>query len=244
MYNLHLPCTSKKLFEHWLGPYRITKKIGPNTIELLLPKSMYIHPVINISWIKPYKECLPGQPANQPSPSHIMEDWDKEYEVDYIFDSRWKGHRLKYLIHWKGYNNSEHMWESWATSLMPKRQSLILPMVVPILYIISTWPIWTLSISSASITPLPFMMVTIPLLIIWKLIFKTGVVLLLWFFFLFFLLLTDLPFPPLCMDIMSHSCPCDSFWLVLSLTCFISDTIPLLGSSLLELCLMSPLTHL
>ena len=64
------------------------------------------------------------------------------------------------------------------------------------------------------------------------------------FFFLFFLLLMDLPFLLLCMDITSHGHPCNSLWLVLSLTHYDLDAIPLLGSSLLELCLMSPLTHL
>ena len=67
---------------------------------------------------------------------------------------------------------------------------------------------------------------------------------LLQFFFLSFLLLTDLSFLLLHMDIMSHGCPCDSHWLILSLTHYDLDTIPLLGSSFLELYLMSPLTHL
>ena len=97
--NLHLPHALKKLLECWLGPYKITKTVDPNAVELLLPKSMCIHPIINISWVKPYKECLPDQPANQPSPSHIMEDWDKKYEVNYIIDFQWKGCRLEYLIH-------------------------------------------------------------------------------------------------------------------------------------------------
>ena len=81
--NLHLSYASKKLSECWLSPYKITKTVSPNAVELLLPKSMHIHPVINISWVKPYKECLPGQTTNQPGPSHVMEDQDKEYEVDY-----------------------------------------------------------------------------------------------------------------------------------------------------------------
>ena len=67
---------------------------------------------------------------------------------------------------------------------------------------------------------------------------------LLQFFFLPFLLLMDLSFLLLYMDITSYSHPCDSFQLILSLTCYDLDAIPLLGSSLLELCLMSPLTHL
>ena len=56
--NLCLPCTSKKLSEHWLHPYKITKTVSLNAVKLLLPKSIHIHPVINISWIKPYKESL------------------------------------------------------------------------------------------------------------------------------------------------------------------------------------------
>ena len=99
MDNLHLPHTLKKLSEHWLDPYKITKTVGPNTVELLLLKTMHIHPTVNISWVKPYKKCLPGQPANQPSPSHVTEDWDREYKVDYIVDFWWKGCRLEYLIH-------------------------------------------------------------------------------------------------------------------------------------------------
>ena len=43
--------------------------------------------MVNISWIKPYKECLSGQLANQPGPSYIIEDQNEEYEVDYVVDS-------------------------------------------------------------------------------------------------------------------------------------------------------------
>ena len=56
--NLKLTRASKKLTKQWLGPYDITKRIGDNTIELRLPRSMKIHPVVNISRVKPYKECL------------------------------------------------------------------------------------------------------------------------------------------------------------------------------------------
>ena len=63
-------------------------------------------------------------------------------------------------------------------------------------------------------------------------------------FFPFYLYLMDLPFLLLLMDTISHGFPYDSFWLVLFLTPYDLDAIPLLGSSLLELCLMSPLIHL
>ena len=47
--NLCLTHTSKKLSEHWVEPYVITKLVGNNAVELKLPQSMKIHPVINIS---------------------------------------------------------------------------------------------------------------------------------------------------------------------------------------------------
>ena len=52
-----------------------------------------------------------GQLANQPSPSHVIGDQDEEYEVDYVVDFQRKGHRLEYLIHWKGYDDFKYTWE-------------------------------------------------------------------------------------------------------------------------------------
>ena len=48
---------------------------------------MRIHPVVNISHIKPYRERLPGQPVSAPGPSTVTEDCEEEYEVEYIVDS-------------------------------------------------------------------------------------------------------------------------------------------------------------
>ena len=109
--NLHLPHASRKLSERWLGPYSITKLVGPNAVELHLPRSMRIHPVVNISHVKPYRDCLPGQPVSAPSPSLVMEDRNEEYEVEYVVDSRYKGKRLEYLVHWKGWSDTDRTWE-------------------------------------------------------------------------------------------------------------------------------------
>ena len=109
--NLCLPRTSRKLSERWLGPYDITKLVGTNATELRLPRSMCIHPVINISCIKPYRDRLPGQPVSAPGPSNVTEDRDEEYKVDYVVDSRYKGKRLEYLVHWRGWSNTDRTWE-------------------------------------------------------------------------------------------------------------------------------------
>jgi len=109
--NLHiLSHTSKKLTERWIGPYEVTR-VTPNTVELKLPKTLQIHPVVNVSWVKPYLGPLPGQPVSRPGPVHVSEERDEEYEVDYIVVSciyRWQ---LQYLVHWKGYKEHKRTWE-------------------------------------------------------------------------------------------------------------------------------------
>ena len=112
--NLRLPCASRKLSERWLSPYPITKLVGTNAVELRLPRSMRIHPVVNISRVKPYRERLPGQPVTAPGPSTVTEDREEEYEVESIIDSRYKGKRLEYLVHWKGWSETDRTWEPVA----------------------------------------------------------------------------------------------------------------------------------
>ena len=109
--NLRLPRASRKLSERWLGPYSITKLVGTNAVTLRLPRSMHIHPIVNVSHIKPYRERLPGQPVTAPGPSNVTEDREEEYEVERIVDSRYKGRRLEYLMHWKGWSDLDRTWE-------------------------------------------------------------------------------------------------------------------------------------
>ena len=60
MENLHmLNCTSKKLMEKWIGPYEVTR-VTPNALKLKLPKTLRIHPVVNVSCVKPYLGPLPS----------------------------------------------------------------------------------------------------------------------------------------------------------------------------------------
>ena len=72
---------------------------------------MRIHPVVNVSHIKPYRNRLLGQPVSAPGPSSVMEDREEEYEVDFIMDSRYKGKCLEYLVHWKGWSDTDCTWE-------------------------------------------------------------------------------------------------------------------------------------
>ena len=101
---------SKKLMEKWIGPYEVTR-VTPNVVKLKLPKTLRIHPVVNVLRVKPYLGPLPGQPVSQPSPVQVSEEHDEEYEVDYVVASRMYRHQLQYLVHWKGYEEHECTWE-------------------------------------------------------------------------------------------------------------------------------------
>ena len=66
---------------------------------------------MNISRVKPYRDRLLGQPVTAPGPSIVTEDRKEEYEVEYVVDSWYKGKHLGYLVHWRGWSNTDHTWE-------------------------------------------------------------------------------------------------------------------------------------
>ena len=47
---------TEKLTERFVGPYKIKRVISTNAVELELPKTVKIHPVVNVSRIRKYKE--------------------------------------------------------------------------------------------------------------------------------------------------------------------------------------------
>ena len=109
--NLKVTQASKKLMERWLGSYDITKLVGDNTVRLHLPKMMHIHPVVNISRVRSYKESLEGQTTIWPGPVKVTKDREIKYEVDHVIDVWKKGQHMEYLIHWKGYTEEDCTWE-------------------------------------------------------------------------------------------------------------------------------------
>ena len=72
---------------------------------------MRIHPVVNISRIKPYHNRLSGQPVSAPGPLLVTVDCNEEYKVECVVDSWYKGKCLEYLVHWKGWSETDQTWE-------------------------------------------------------------------------------------------------------------------------------------
>jgi len=77
---------TEKLTERFVESYKIKRVISTNTVELELPKTVKIHPVVNISRIRRYREQVLGQ-KKQPTLPVIIEG-EEEYEVEKIINKR------------------------------------------------------------------------------------------------------------------------------------------------------------
>jgi len=59
------------LVEQFVGPYKIKAIISSNVVELELPTTVKIHPVVNVSRIKQYVDQVNGQRKEKPQPMVI-----------------------------------------------------------------------------------------------------------------------------------------------------------------------------
>ena len=60
--------------ERFVGPYKIKKIVLTNIVELELPSTIRIHPVVNVSRIRRYIGQVKGQRREQPAPVIIKEE--------------------------------------------------------------------------------------------------------------------------------------------------------------------------
>jgi len=58
----------EKLTERFVGPYKVKKIISMNAVELKLPSTIKIHPVVNVSRICRYVGQVEGQKKEQLAP--------------------------------------------------------------------------------------------------------------------------------------------------------------------------------
>ena len=98
-----------KLTERFVGPYRVKGIISSNAIELDLPSSIRIHPVVNVSRIRRYRDQVKGQKVTPPPPVEIQ--GEMEYEVEKILSKRKRYGKVEYLVRWKRYMAEEDTWE-------------------------------------------------------------------------------------------------------------------------------------
>ena len=121
---------------------------------------------------------MEGQTPYHPGLVHVTEDRDNKWEVDHIMDSRLKNKKLEYLIHWKGYDNLDHMWEPKSNLGNAKMLSMISMTLTPPPHVPSPLiPQISFCSSKSGWSCLLKSTCTTFLLIAWKSIFRRGVVL-------------------------------------------------------------------
>jgi len=99
-----------KFTECFVRPYKVKAIISSNAIELDLPTTVRIHPVVNVSQVRRYKSQVEGQRKEAPQP--VVIEGEEEWEVEKIMNKRKVRGRDKYLVRWKGCTVEEDTWES------------------------------------------------------------------------------------------------------------------------------------
>jgi hypothetical protein len=100
-----------------MGPFEIIEKINKNAYKLKLPKSLMIHPIVNVSQLKEFndpKDDDLSHPTNEEPPPVIGNRGEDgaEYFVDEILTHK-KGRNgiLYYKVKWEGYSLDDATWE-------------------------------------------------------------------------------------------------------------------------------------
>ena len=101
---------TEKLTEHFVGPYKVKGIVSSNTIELELPKSIKIHPVVNVSRVQLYKLQVEGQ--KKILPKQVIIEGEEEFKIEKILNKRTVRGKEKFLVRWKGYMAEEDTWEN------------------------------------------------------------------------------------------------------------------------------------
>ena len=86
----------EKLIKKFVEPYKIKKIVLMNVVELKLPATIKIYPVVNISRIQRYVGQVEGQRKEQPTP--VIIKGEEEQEVERILNKQQIRGKDKYLV--------------------------------------------------------------------------------------------------------------------------------------------------
>ena len=105
--NLNLK-GNKKLKARYVGPFVVTKLVGPVACKLDLGHRLRgAHNVFHVSLLKPY--LVGGDGVAPPEPIEV--DGNQEYEVERVLAHRdRRGRQREYLVRWVGHDSLEDMW--------------------------------------------------------------------------------------------------------------------------------------
>jgi len=114
--HLKLPSSvSRKFNSRWIGPYPIRRAVSPVAYELLLPRTLRVHPVFHVSLLKAYREDpdINPSPPSPPDPL-VNQEGEDEYFVQELLKHRLRKigrrTRLELLVRWTGYGPDADEW--------------------------------------------------------------------------------------------------------------------------------------
>jgi len=81
-----------------------------NVVELDLPSTIKIYPVVNVSRIRKYTSQVDSQ--RKETPKLVIIEGEEEWEVEKILNKRKVQGKDKYLVRWKGFIVEGNTWES------------------------------------------------------------------------------------------------------------------------------------
>jgi len=87
---------SEKLTKWFVGPYRVKGIVLTNAIELELPSSIKIYPIVNVSQVWLYKPQVEGQKKTPPKP--VIIEGEEEFKVEKILNKRVVREKEKFLV--------------------------------------------------------------------------------------------------------------------------------------------------
>jgi len=86
----------EKLTECFIGPYKVKGIVSSNVIELELPKSIKIHPIVNVSRVQLYKPQVEGQ--KKIPPKLVIIEEEEKFKVEKILNKRMIREKEKFLV--------------------------------------------------------------------------------------------------------------------------------------------------
>ena len=110
-----------KLAPKQYGPFMVLEPLSDAMYQVEIPWQRKIHNIFHANLLMPYKETKLHRPNFTWPPSDLI-NGEPEYKVEKILDKRScdQGHKMKYLIKWKGYPTSDNSWVKEEDIHMPE----------------------------------------------------------------------------------------------------------------------------